>query len=354
MMMEDTMTITNVEPQMSSELVEEKSKKSESVVEVDIEKDANDDIDIDDDSITTENSIPTLTFCPQMMQYDDDADGANTTTSKDVPLTGPIALGREIEPEIIVDLEYQAPQYPQSRPAFISVTVTKTTEEERLGIALREVNGELEIFSISDDGLLSASPLQPGDKLMSINNFRCSTWDPHKAIQKLKDSIGSLTLIAQHHQGDPNLVAAMVVKPKEDSKVGIGFGKIDRFLAVGSINPEGYFANSVLNIGDRIVSINGSPCGRLEPEYAVTVVRSSPSHVTFVALRQYMTGVVVSRHSFRSTCSSARSFYPGLVSAMDHGSNRSFAMYMVLIVLAFCATAFFAIHLLEQTEKAKF
>ena len=402
-----TMEETQISSNNNNNMEEEGNKVSQSII-IEMEDEIREkEVKKLDDGSSNDVAVPTIKItCPSsisepimvtttsavMQDYDDEEANNNnhsdennsssspTPTTSDVvvaPTVVPVAVGREIEPEIIVDdLEYQdvrLQEYIQSRPAFISVTVIKNTINDRLGIALREVNGELEIFSISSDGLLgcgngndandgchihheTVSPLRPGDKLMSINNFRCSTWDPHKAIQKLKDIVGSLTIIVQHTQGNPNLVAAMVVKPTIESKVGIGFGKMthQEYLAVGSINPDGYFANSVLNIGDRIVSINGSPCQNLEPDNAVTVVRSSPKFVTFVALRQYMTGVVVSRHSFRSTTSSIKTtstFYrPRLVSAIDHGSNKSFAMYIVLIVIAFCASAFWAINRVEQTK----
>jgi hypothetical protein len=284
-----------------------------------------------------------LTFSPEILDVSFDPG---------TPMSGrrcvPVVVGVEIEPEVLVDLEYQEPRHAQNRAAFISVTVVKDSQEARLGIALREVDGTLEIFSISDGGLLSDSPLEAGDRLLSINNFRCGIWDPHKAIQRLKDITGTLTIIAENKQGDPNLVASMVSKRTLDTTVGIGFMKVNHTLSVGSINPDGLFANSVLNIGDRILSINNAACSHLEPENAVLVVQNADSHVTFVALREYKRGVVVSRHSFRSTCSSARSYQSRLASAIDHGTDRPIPFFVFIVALASLAIGFFVVGHFEK------
>jgi hypothetical protein len=267
-----------------------------------------------------------------------------------------VAVAVEIEPVAFADLE--SPRHDQNRAAFISVTVTKETRETKLGIALQESEGELEIYSISKEcGLLLDSPLRAGDKVRSINNFRCSSWDPDKAMLRLKEIEGPLTIIVQNDGGDPNLVEAVVVKPSPDSKVGVGFMLMRETLAIGSINPEGLFANSVVNIGDQIISINSNPCSYLDdPVNAVTIVKNTLKNVTIVAQRQYQTGVVVSRHSFCSTTSSRRPQTPKLDdAATGHGKNKGIRIYTgCLIAAGIIATAVFAIFRGQQESEEDF
>ena len=277
-----------------------------------------------------------LTMTPEILEIDPVVN--NSDQQLDEAEQGLVAVGVELLPEAVAVPEesFAWPQQTQNRAAFISITVEKQSKDTKLGIALREFDGHLQIFSIAENGVLSGAPFRPGDTLQSINNFRCSLWDPSKAMNKLKEIEGPLTIIVQHNQGDPNLVEAMVKKPSRDCKVGIGFMSLRHFLAIGSINAEGYFACSVLNVGDRVISINGNLCCQMSPDDAVTLVKNVDDSVRFICQRASKTGIVVSRHSFRSTASSIRTLdEPRLLSAIDHGSKRSYTFYAFLIIVAF-------------------
>ena len=288
-----------------------------------------------DDDDRSDNSHM-LTMTPEILEVDPVVN--NTDQQLDEAEQGLVAVGVELLPEAVAVPEesFAWPQQTQNRAAFISITVEKQSKDTKLGIALREFDGHLQIFSIAENGVLSGAPFRPGDTLQSINNFRCSLWDPSKAMNKLKEIEGPLTIIVQHNQGDPNLVEAMVKKPSRDCKVGIGFMSLRHFLAIGSINAEGYFACSVLNVGDRVISINGNLCCQMSPDDAVTLVKNVDDSVRFICQRASKTGIVVSRHSFRSTASSIRTLdEPRLLSAIDHGSKRSYTFYAFLIIVAF-------------------
>jgi hypothetical protein len=294
---------------------------------------------LDDDSVSS-HQVVTLTMTPEILHVDSHVDININDRQLDETEQGLVAVGKELVPEAVAVPEEHMPQHAQNRAAFISITVEKETKDTKLGIALREFDGELQIYSVAEHGILSGAPFRPGDKLRSINNFRCSQWDPSKAMAKMKEMEGVLTIIVQHDHGDPNLVEAMVKKPRRDCKVGIGFMSLRHFLAIGSINPEGYFACSVLNVGDRVISINGNLCCQMNPDDAVTLVKGIDDHVRFIAQRANKTGIVMSRHSFRSTASSIHSRAideTRLLSAIDHGSKRSYAFFAMLIIVSFAA-----------------
>ena len=89
----------------------------------------------------------------------------------------------------------------------------------------------------------------------------------------------------------------MITKPTPDSRVGIGIQIIDGHLSVSSIDPDGLFAEGILNIGDKIVSIGDIPCSCMDSTSAIELIRNEKSTVTIVAWTEAEAGLVVATGS---------------------------------------------------------
>jgi hypothetical protein len=181
------------------------------------------------------------------------------------------------------------------RAEFISATVLKRSKDTVLGIGLTsEVFGEVTISSISSDGTLAHSPFRPGDRLLSINTKSCADMDHRTAAELLRHFEGTVNIVAYNAAGIPQTVDAMVEKPTTTTPVGAGV----RRNAVGSLEifkivPSGLYAYSLINVGDRLVSINTVGCQGLDPQTAIDMIRATPRFVTLRTHSYTAAGAVV-------------------------------------------------------------
>lgn len=79
---------------------------------------------------------------------------------------------------------------------LIGVTVSKESAETKVGIGLKEVNGEIVISSIYDSGLFSKTGLMENQKLVSINNTSVRGLNKSQAIDLFKKAEGNITVMA--------------------------------------------------------------------------------------------------------------------------------------------------------------
>jgi hypothetical protein len=186
-----------------------------------------------------------------------------------------------------------------SRAEFLSATVLKTTGDAMLGIGLMEhQDGTIYISRLLPEGPLGQSPFRVGDKLLSINTKGSDYLDRVTAAALLRALEGTITIVAQNVGGDPKLVETMVEKAKPDSIVGIGLTwSIRGSLEVTNVVASGLFAHSLVNSGDRVISINKIGCNRISPSSAVVIIRNSPRFVTFLTETHSDTGVVLAASS---------------------------------------------------------
>jgi len=170
------------------------------------------------------------------------------------------------------------------RAEFVSATVIRPTRRMNLGLNLRMVNGQLEIAGIEQNGLLKDSPLQVGDKLLSIGFENCAEMNLARAAQLLKKSMGIVTIIARNVSGNPQLVESMITKPTPGFGTGIFFtsGR-QRQLTVHDVPQNGLFAQSIVSKRDIVLSINDVSCAEIDALIATDIVKSAPRYVTILA-----------------------------------------------------------------------
>ena len=101
-----------------------------------------------------------------------------------------------------------------------------------------------------------------------------------------------LTVVVERPDGDPKYVESMIMKASPSSKTGLGVTRTIP-LSVSSIQQQSLFASSLLSPMDRILSINGNDCTRLNPSEAASLITDAPSTVTIVAKKGFHNAAIV-------------------------------------------------------------
>ena len=83
---------------------------------------------------------------------------------------------------------------PITSTMMITATVTKV-HGTKLGIAVVLSEGYVVISRIESDGLFSATDLQVGHVIISINNKSCTNISAKEAIALLRDTEGTITIV---------------------------------------------------------------------------------------------------------------------------------------------------------------
>ena len=192
--------------------------------------------------------------------------------------------------------EDQFPAQATRRPAFVTVTVIKPYMYSGLGIVLDTdgVSGSVYISAFKGNTDLSRvialSPLGVGDKILTVNGMNCAGLTQSEVMNLYRKVSGAITIAIENVSGDPSLVETMVEKDNPHSKVGLGFSytTVDGgFLKVSSVS--GMFANSFVEVGDRVVFVNGKkPRNAAE---ATDLIARSPRFVSLTV--ESRTGVVI-------------------------------------------------------------
>jgi hypothetical protein len=165
--------------------------------------------------------------------------------------------------------------------------VYKARPDVRLGVRFGSINGELQILAVSSESPLAASPLKPGDRILSLDNHRyCGNWTTTQTATYLKEKVGFLHFVAQNPNGDPNMAEAAVYKGHPNDKLGITFENEtngNNRLRIQNIGELGLLGGmSVLKAGDFVEAINHIPCHEIESSTAMAFVRDTPNLVTIL------------------------------------------------------------------------
>jgi len=191
------------------------------------------------------------------------------------------------------------------RAGRISVTVFKN-ESTSYGLGLVQVPRKknlVKIDALVNEGLLHGSPLCEGDVLKTVNNEVVT--DYRSVMLQLMNMNGQVTISVETPKKNSNsaIAQAFCRKPTPDTLLGIEFEVVEhgttqndsfgdptqkistsRLLQIKSIRPDGLLASSVLNPGDFVLAINGTPCAQISSEDATTMVTESESSVDVLTL----------------------------------------------------------------------
>lgn len=201
------------------------------------------------------------------------------------------------------------------QPAIISVTVLKSTKRsDDIGLCFEKAEDVIRISRIDPEGLFSDAPLAVGDRILSINNLACEQKDVAYIWRVIRRATRTVTLVVHHPDGDPYLISSTVSKPSPESKVGIGVQIYDGALRISSIDSCGLFADGILDVGDKVVSIGGISCTCMDSAASIDLIRQEERSITIVAWTKEEAGVVVAATKKAPLYVRYRSFLPCLFS----------------------------------------
>jgi len=188
---------------------------------------------------------------------------------------------------------------PSQRPALISATVLKKTPKTKVGLGMQVVEGELRVARLVPFGLFSHSPFRIHDSIVSINHVDCQRCDTARlAFDFMEQLRGSVTVVARVADGNPNLVSTMITKPTPEALVGIVLSSTTGGnIVVTRILEGGLMESSLINVGDRVLSINGVDCHHMSVREATERIRCAERTVTIVAKTNQQVGVAVATNS---------------------------------------------------------
>ena len=153
----------------------------------------------------------------------------------------------------------------RNRAEFVSVSLLRSDASVLLGIKLkrRKLDGQVQISSLSPDGILAQSPLRVDDLLLSINGRSLARQPMTEISDFLHKMTGSLTIVARNVGGDSELVETMIEKPSPDARVGLAMRRSTQgSLDVTKVRPDGLFANSLL-VSSVFLSVSREKCTSL-------------------------------------------------------------------------------------------
>jgi hypothetical protein len=181
------------------------------------------------------------------------------------------------------------------RASKISVTVVRDDATVKYGLGLEEMvvvedNGgkknyhlvsdpktKVFIDVLAENGLLYNSPLQVGDVLKSVNQKVMSKYQ--ETVDYMVSLEGPVTMTVETPQGHPHLIHVYGRKPTPETKVGVQFKILHHaehtLLQVKGLDSKGLLAGSILNAGDLVLTINGTPATYMSPEQATELLESS-------------------------------------------------------------------------------
>jgi C-terminal processing protease CtpA/Prc len=162
---------------------------------------------------------------------------------------------------------------------LIAVKVVKANASSKVGVGLREMAGHIVISSIAEDSLFANSALMPGLRLVCVDNVLCKGLTKSDAIKLFKDATGSITVLAER----VGLISSSAFKDTAGSKVGIGIKSIKEYVVVSSIAEGSIFANTPLQVGHRLVSVNKTNCLTMNKADAIKLFKDAEGKITVLS-----------------------------------------------------------------------
>lgn len=184
-------------------------------------------------------------------------------------------------------------QQPQDE---ITVTRTKESVTSKVGLRLNlDDSNRLVVTRMSPDSLFANSELALGMQILTINGLDCTEdMSAEEATGLIKRIKGAVTLTAtappeeEEEEEDPEPVIVTRVKETTSSKIGLRLGVAAGKLIVTKIGDDSLFANSELEAGMTVLSINGLQLddAGFSAEDATNLIRRVKGKLTIEAQHQ--------------------------------------------------------------------
>ena len=199
----------------------------------------------------------------------------------------------------------------------------RNNQHDPLGMDLiSNEKGDVLISRIDPGSLIARTPFQVGDRLLSVNQKRCYVMDAKDVVQFMATLEGSITIVVHNEGGNPNFVESMITKPSPDHRCGLGLASSGRqHLKISSIDAGGLFFDTLLNVGDPVVSINGEECEICDAQDAGDMIARAGIYITIKARTMLETGVVVA--AFSSNNSTGSNIPPEVIHALNPDNHKT-------------------------------
>lgn len=155
----------------------------------------------------------------------------------------------------------------------------------------------LVISAIDPNGVWSGTPFCVGDRLVSINHVPVGDWEIsaiYNFWNGLEDSSSATVVVHNPHpSANAQCVEAMVTKPEASCRTGLGM-RSSRVGRVKISRIDGLFIDSLLNVKDQILSINGQLLDGCDSAQTAQLILQSPKYVSVVAKTDPRNAFVIS------------------------------------------------------------
>ncbi|CAB9514254.1 expressed unknown protein [Seminavis robusta] len=195
-----------------------------------------------------------------------------------------------------INQETRKNHYSKVRAEYVSASFIRSRGDcWSLGLKIHMNKKHPTIARITPGSPAARSPLQVGDRLMSINHYSCFRMT-HNQLQNALQAPGMITIVVRNKGGAPDVVESMLTKLDANTKIGIGVRKSSEFfgaLEIGTINPHLGAMHSLLNPTDLLLAINGVSVQQYAVQEAVQMIANSTHTVTLKVKTRHETGVVL-------------------------------------------------------------
>lgn len=171
-----------------------------------------------------------------------------------------------------------------TRRRLVVATLEKDAKDAPIGLMFMRQDGKLKISNISEGSLAADSDLTVGLDLLSINNVDCTRKRVSEVNSLLEAADAPLIILAERPQITPGVyVTGTVFKESVDTLVGVTMLQQGDNVYFKYINPDGPVAETDLQVGMMIVSINNISCAGMSVKQVVTHLRSATHLLTVLA-----------------------------------------------------------------------
>ena len=173
--------------------------------------------------------------------------------------------------------------------SLMTAVICKEDSDMKVGLGLGVSNGLIVITKIRDGTLGAMTDLRPGMAIRTVNNITCDGMDSMGVAQILSQAEGTITIVAEAQKSKadfdvkaPRYFTATFEK-EEGSKVGLALTSKKGSVFVSKIADDGLVANTGLDVGMEVVTINNIDFAGKTTAEAAEFLQAAQGQMTILA-----------------------------------------------------------------------
>jgi len=161
----------------------------------------------------------------------------------------------------------------------------KPDADSKLGFTYKFIGNKCVVASVKEDGIFAETELKKGQEIVSINSRRIEQLNKDQFRGLLQSLPQGRVIITVKDIIEFAILKIVTTKPQPDSKLGFMYKVLDDGITVASVNDSGIFANTQLNKGQEIVSVNGKNVQKMDKDNFRVYLSTIPAgEVTFIVV----------------------------------------------------------------------